>query len=304
MSIIVIGSANTDLIVRAARLPAAGETVLGGDLATAAGGKGANQAVAAARLGAPVTFVGRLGQDMFGRQSAAGLAAEGLDLTYLVRDADAPSGVALIVVDDAGQNLIAVAPGANGRLTPADVAAAQPAIAAARVLLLQLEIPMETVLAAARAGRAAGLTVILNPAPAQTLPPELYALVDYVTPNEHEATLLSGAADPEAAAGILLGWGVRGVIVTLGEAGALLAAGPLMRVRVPGFRVAAVDTTAAGDAFNGGLAVALARGESLPAAVHFAHAVAALSVTRPGAQPSLPTGAEVAAFLAAHAATP
>ncbi len=300
MSIIVIGSANTDLIVRAARLPAAGETVLGGDLATAAGGKGANQAVAAARLGAPVAFVGRIGQDMFGQQSAAGLAAEGLDLTYLVRDSETPSGVALIVVDDAGQNLIAVAPGANGRLTPADVAAAQPALAAARVLLLQLEIPMETVLAAARAGRAAGLIVILNPAPAQPLPPELYALVDYLTPNEHEAALLAGVAVPEAAAGVLLGWGVRGVIVTLGQAGALVAPATAPAVHVPGFRVAAVDTTAAGDAFNGGLAVALARADGLPAAVRFAHAVAALSVTRPGAQPSLPSGAEVAAFLAAN----
>ncbi len=294
--LIIIGSSNTDLIVRAQRLPAAGETVLGGDLATAAGGKGANQAVAAARLGAPVAFVARIGTDMFGEQAAAALAREGLDLRYLVRDPDAPSGVALIVVDAAGQNQIAVAPGANSRLTPADVAAAQPALAAARVLLLQLEIPLETVQAAARAGRAAGLTVILNPAPAQPLPAALYPLVDYLTPNEHEAAALTGAADPEAAAAALLARGVKHVVITLGAAGALVAQPDQMR-RVPGFAVTAVDTTAAGDAFNGGLAVALARGDRLDAAVRYAHAVAALSVTRSGAQPSLPTAEEVACFV-------
>jgi ribokinase len=294
--LIVIGSSNTDLIVRSARLPAAGETVLGGDLVTAAGGKGANQAVAAARLGAPVTFVGRVGGDMFGQQAAASLKREGLDLRYLVRDPDAPSGVALIVVDDAGQNLIAVAPGANHRLTPADVAAAQPAIASAKVMLLQLEVPLETVFAAAQAGRAAGLTVVLNPAPAQSLPAELYPLLDFITPNEHEAAALTGQAEPEAAARTLLACGVHTVITTLGAAGALVADSSGMR-RVPGFRVQAVDTTAAGDAFNGGLAVALARNDDLEAAVRYAHAVAALSVTRAGAQPSLPTAAEVLELL-------
>ncbi|MCC7362603.1 MAG: ribokinase [Anaerolineales bacterium] len=298
MSIVVIGSSNTDLIVRASRLPAAGETVLGGDLATAAGGKGANQAVAAVRLGAPVSFVACLGPDMFGQQAAAALAAEGLDLTYLVRDPAAPSGVALIVVDDAGQNLIAVAPGANSRLTPAAVAAAQPALAAARVLLLQLEIPLDTVLAAARAGRAAGLTVSLNPAPAQPLPAELYPLLDFLTPNEHEAQTLTGLADPAAAADALLARGVRAVIVTLGAQGVLVATRPGAPERLPAFQVQAVDTTAAGDAFNGGLAVALARGDELPDAVRYAQAVGALAVTRAGAQPSLPTAAEVSAFLA------
>ena len=298
MSIVVIGSSNTDLIVRAARLPGAGETVLGGDLTTAAGGKGANQAVAAGRLGAPVSFVACLGPDMFGQQAAAALAAEGLDLTYLLRDPAAPSGVALIVVDDAGQNLIAVAPGANSRLTPAAVQAAQPALAVARVLLLQLEIPLDTVLAAARAGRAAGLTVILNPAPAQPLPAEAYALLDFITPNEHEAHTLTGRADPAAAADALLARGVRNVIVTLGAEGALVATAPGQSEHVPGFQVPAVDTTAAGDAFNGGLAVALARGDALAAAVRYAQAGVALSVPRRGAQPSLPTAAEVSAFLA------
>ena len=300
--IVVVGSSNTDLIVRAARLPGPGETVLGGDLATAAGGKGANQAVAAARLGADVAFVARVGQDMFGQGALEAFRREGLNTGYVTRDAEAPSGVALIVVGPDAQNLIAVAPGANSRLTPADVQAAQPAIAAANVMLLQLEIPLETVLAAAQAGRAAGLTVILNPAPAQPLPDEVLAAVDLLTPNETEAALLAGASEPEAAAAALLARGVRTVIVTLGEAGALVAAGPGDMARAPGFHVEAVDTTAAGDAFNGGLAVALARGELLRAAVRYAQAVAALSVTRLGAQPSLPRAAEVAQFLEEHPA--
>jgi ribokinase len=296
--VIVVGSSNTDMIVRAERLPLPGETVLGGDLVTAAGGKGANQAVAAARVGAAVTFVARVGGDMFGQQARANFEREGLDLTYLAQDPDAPSGVALIVVGPGGKNIIAVAPGANGRLSPADVAAAQPALSQARVLLLQLEIPLETVRAAAEAGHAAGLTVMLNPAPAQPLPDDLLRLVDWLTPNESEAALLAGTPEPEAAAAALLKRGVGGVIVTLGEAGALVApAGEPMR-RVPGFKVEAVDTVGAGDAFVGGLAAALARGEALEAAVRYAHAVAAISVTRVGAQPSLPRAEEVEMFLA------
>jgi ribokinase len=285
------------MIVPAERLPLPGETVLGGDLSTAAGGKGANQAVAAARLGAQVTFVARVGQDMFGQQALDNFRREGLDVRYVIADPSAPSGVALIVVGPGGKNIIAVAPGANGRLTPADVAAAQPALAQARVMLLQLEIPLQTVLAAAQAGRAAGLTVVLNPAPAQPLPDELLAAVDLLTPNESEAASLTGAPTPEAAAAALLQRGVGGVIVTLGEAGALVAVGAAAPLRVPGFALPAVDTTAAGDAFNGGLATALARGEGIAAAVRYAHAVAALSVTRLGAQPSLPSAGEVEQFL-------
>jgi ribokinase len=294
--IIVIGSSNTDMIVPAARLPLPGETVLGGDLVLAAGGKGANQAVAAARVGGAVTLVARVGSDMFGAAALENFKREGLDTRFVIQDPTAPSGVALIVVGSGGQNIIAVAPGANGRLTPADVAQAQPALAQAQVMVLQLEIPLETVLFAAQAGRAAGLRVLLNPAPAQPLPAELYALIDVLTPNESEAMLLTGAATPEAAAHALLERGVKTVIVTLGEAGALVATGDGMTL-VPGFKVEVVDTTAAGDAFTGGLAVALARGDALPEAVRFAHAVAALSVTRLGAQPSLPAAAEVEAFL-------
>jgi ribokinase len=303
--IVVVGSSNTDMIVRADRLPMPGETVLGGDLTMAAGGKGANQAVAAARVGAHVTFVARVGQDMFGQQTLAAFEREGLDLRYLLRDPAAPSGVALIVVGPGGQNIIAVAPGANRDLSPADVAAAQPAIAQARAMLLQLEIPIHTVLAAALAGRAAGLIVILNPAPAESLPATLYESIDVLTPNEHEAALLTGLSpdQPEAAAQALLARGVGVVIVTLGEAGVLLARGGVPPRRLPGFRVQAVDSTAAGDAFSGSLAAALARGDDLDAAVCYAQAAAAISVTRSGAQPSLPRADEVEQFLQEHSGT-
>ncbi len=297
--VIVVGSSNTDLIVRAGRLPLPGETVLGGDLTTAAGGKGANQAVAAARLGAHVAFVARVGQDLFGQQALEGFRREGLDLQYVWQDPEAPSGVALIVVGPGGENIIAVAPGANRNLTPADIEAAQPAIAQARVMVLQLEIPLHTVLAAAKAARAAGLTVILNPAPAEVLPSPLYESVDVLTPNEHEAALLTGIApdQPEAAAQALLGRGLRTVLVTLGEAGVLVARKGQPPRRLPAFPVTALDATAAGDAFNGGLAAALASGDDLDAAVRYAQAAAAIAVTRAGAQPSLPRAEEVEAFL-------
>jgi ribokinase len=297
----VVGSSNTDLIVRTGRLPLPGETVLGGDLVTAAGGKGANQAVAASRLGAAVSFVGRVGKDMFGEQARQHLAEEGLDLGYLVEDPEAPSGVALIVVGPRGQNIIAVAPGANHRLTPADVQAAEPVFRPADVILLQLETPLETVEAAARLGhdpsREKPALVILNPAPAQPLPAALLGQVDILTPNEHEAALLTGETDPEKAAAALLHQGVKTVVITLGEAGALLATSRSAMVRIPAYPVEAVDTTAAGDAFNGGLAVALVHEQNLEAAVRYASAVAAISVTRLGAQPSLPTASQVADFL-------
>ncbi|GAB4567674.1 MAG: ribokinase [Anaerolineae bacterium] len=296
--VVVVGSSNTDMIVQADRLPRPGETVLGGDLVMAAGGKGANQAVAAARLGAQVAFVARVGNDMFGAEAIERFRREGLDVSHVVRDPEAPSGVALIVVEPGGQNIIAVAPGANARLSPDDVAAAREVFVGAGVVLLQLEVPVETVLAAAQAGRQAGARVILNPAPAPSgpLPDEIWASVDIVTPNETEAAALTGADAPEDAARALLARGVGIVIVTLGAEGALVATRDGMQ-RMPGFPVQAVDATAAGDAFNGALAVALARGDDLDVAVRYAHAVAAISVTRLGAQPSLPTAAEVEAFL-------
>lgn len=297
--IVVVGSANTDLVVQADRLPTPGETVLGGDLITTQGGKGANQAVAAARLGAKVTFVARIGGDAFGRETLSALRREGLDVRYVAQDPEAPSGVAMIVIGPGGQNLIAVAPGANRRLSGADVGAAKSAFEGAGVVLIELETPVEAGLMAARLGREAGATVILNPAPAPSdpLPDALFRAVDILTPNETEAAVLSGDRSPEGAAKVLLGQGVDTVIVTLGEAGALVATRFEAAQRVPGFRVKAVDTTAAGDAFNGGLAVALGRGKPLRQAVRYAHAAAALTVTKLGAQPSLPTADEVETFL-------
>jgi ribokinase len=296
-TIVVVGSSNTDMAVSTPRLPAAGETVLGSHLVMSPGGKGANQAVAAARLGGEVVLVARVGRDLFGEEALRQFEHERIETRFVSRDAEAPSGVALIMVGPGGQNLIAVAPGANSHLTPADIHAADEVFAEAAVVLLQLEIPLATVAAAVRAGRAVGSLVILNPAPAQSLPTTLLKQVDILTPNETEATVLTGTATPEAAALALLQQGVKTVIVTLGAAGVLLAEAGVALKRLPAFPVAAVDTTAAGDAFNGGLAVALARGEPLEAAIQFAQAVAALSVTKRGAQLSMPTAAVVQEFL-------
>ena len=301
--IVVVGSSNTDLVVTLPALPKPGETLLGGDLLTAQGGKGANQAVAAARLGAAVTLVACVGDDDFGAASLAQYAREGMDTSQIRVAAGTPSGVALIFVGASGENMIAVAPGANLRLTTADIEAAAPVIQTADVLLLQLETPLATVLSAARLAHAAGVKVILNPAPAQPLPASLLALVDVLTPNEREALLVSGlpaTATPMAAAEHLHNLGVKTIVVTLGAAGALVKTAGHAAFTVPSFRVPAVDTVAAGDAFNGGLAVALAQGQPLAAAVRFANAVAAVAVTRPGAQSSLPSAEEAAAFLEAR----
>jgi ribokinase len=294
--IVVVGSANTDMVIKTERIPGPGETVIGGAFVMAAGGKGANQAVAAARLGAKVTFVGRLGTDVFGDRAIAGYEQERIDTSCIVRDADAASGVALIFVDARGENSIAVASGANARLTPGDVEEAESAISAADVLLVQLEVPIESVCRAIELAHAASVPVILNPAPAKAIQPGMLAQVDFATPNEHEITVVVGEPDRELAVVKMLDAGTRTVLVTLGPQGVLWAT-PGARRRVPAFSVDAVDTTAAGDAFNGGLAYALAVGDSTADAIRFANAVAALSVTRMGAQPSLPTKAEVDAFL-------
>ena len=298
--IVVVGSANTDMILRCHALPRPGQTILGGDFSIAAGGKGANQAVAAARLGGDVTFIARLGRDWMGDQALANYRAEGIDCEYITRDESAASGVALILVDDAAENLIGVAPGANGKLTSKEVGAAESAIRAAAVVMVQLEIPLETVLFTIKLARENNVRVILNPAPARELPAETYRDI-LLTPNETEAALLTqqDVATQEGienAAKQLLGFGAGDVIVTMGERGAFWASRNQMQI-IPAFHVHAVDTTAAGDAFNAGLAVALARGDHLPAAIRYASAVAALSVTKSGAQPSLPTENEVARFL-------
>jgi ribokinase len=291
-----------DLVARAPHIPQPGETIIGRDFHTLPGGKGANQAVAAARLGATVAMVGRVGGDAFARLLLDNLAAAGVDHTSVTQDSGAATGVALIVVDAAGQNSIVVASGANMRLSPADVETAETAIASADVLLLQLETPLETVTRAAQIAHAHGVTVILNPAPARPLPPALLSLVDVLVPNESETALLTGLpidsrARVEAAAGALRESGVGAVILTLGERGALLAQAGGTQV-FPAFMVTAVDTTAAGDAFMGGLAVALAEGQSLAESIRWGNAAGALAATQLGAQPSLPTRRAVEKLLA------
>jgi len=289
----VVGSLNMDLVVRAPRIPRPGETIIGGEFRTVPGGKGANQAVAAARLGAQVTMVGRVGGDAFGGLLLDNLAAAGVDHTFVARDVEAATGVALIEVDDAGQNSIVVVSGANMRLAPADVEAAAATIGVADVLLLQLESPLETVTRAAQVAHAQGVTVILNPAPARPVPDGLLGLVDVLIPNESETALLTGLPvgdqeEAQAAATALHRTGVATVILTLGGQGALLAHEGGVEL-FPAFDVTPVDTTAAGDAFVGGLAVALAEGRPLQEAVRWGNAAGALATTRLGAQPSLPT---------------
>jgi ribokinase len=300
-SIVVVGSSNTDMIIRVPHIPAPGETLLGGAFSTAPGGKGANQAVGAARAGGSVTLVARVGRDPLGDQALAGFRRDGINVAFVSRDPKAPSGAALIFVAKSGENSIAVASGANGRLMPADVRRAGAAIRSARVLVLQLETPLATVEAAAALARAAGVRVVLNPAPARALPDSLLRRVDVLTPNETEAELLTGIrvtslAAASEAADVLIGRGAASVIITLGRRGSFVADGAVRR-HVPGHKVRAVDTTAAGDVFNGALAVALGEGQALLEAARFATAAAALSVTRLGAQPSAPRRPEILALL-------
>lgn len=297
----VVGSLNVDLIVRAPHIPRPGETILGGDLHVVAGGKGANQAVAAARLGARVSMIGCVGGDVFAATLQESLDAARVERTHVRVDPGAATGSALIVVEDSGQNSIVVAPGANLRLSPADLDAAQDTIATAGLLLLQLEIRLETVLHAIALGRAHGVRIILNPAPAQPLPMATWPLVDIVVPNETELGPLTGLPvasldDAATAARQLLSWGARTVLVTLGESGALLAGAAGLQ-HFPAFDVTPLDTTAAGDAFVGALAVALAEGRPLEEAIRWGNAAGALATTRLGAQPSLPARPAVECLL-------
>jgi len=308
-SIVVLGSLNMDFVVSVKQLPAPGETVLGRDFTMIPGGKGANQACAAGKLaanGVAVRMIGRVGKDLFADHLKASLAAAGVDVSGVHAAKSQPTGCALISVDESGQNSIVVASGANFEIAPADVEAMRRALHKAAVALFQLETPLPVITAALRLAREEGVTTILDPAPAQLLSRDLLEHVDILTPNENEALKLLGRpgaevalADAPALAAALLELGPRTVVIKLGAQGCFLKQGSWEEY-VAGFPVAAVDTTAAGDTFNAGLAIALAQGQPLSAAAVFANAAAAISVTRPGAQPSAPTRAEVDAFLAAR----
>lgn len=295
--IIVTGSMNMDMVVKTSHIPQPGETVLGGTFFMNPGGKGANQAVAVARLGGEVAFIGKIGDDIFGKQSSQLFDEEGVDTLGILSDADSPSGIALITVDQFGENSIVVAPGANANLEPADVEQAFDMYPDGKILLIQLEIPMRTVEFAARYAQSKGIKVILNPAPANDLIPELFNLIDIITPNVNEAEVLSGVKitdinSAQKAAESLHRQGVKHVIITLGKLGAALLEDGIF-YHIPAPEVETVDTTAAGDVFNGALAVAVAEGRSLRDAASFACKAASIAVTRLGAQSSIPYRNEV-----------
>lgn len=301
--IVVVGSANVDFVVQTPHIPQPGETVLGRNFVMAMGGKGANQAVGMARLGATVTFVARVGTDIFGDQCLAAYQAEGIDTRFVTRDPVEATGVALIPVAEGGENSITVASGANMRLTPEHVEAAEAVFREADVLLLQLEVPLETVHKAVQLARRHNVLVVLNPAPARQLPSELLRQVNVLTPNRIELAQLLGKAEVDVKAmsdetlgKSALGLGPSEAVITLGAQGAL-AAGSWGYTRIVPFRVNSVDTTAAGDAFNAGLCVALARGMALVEAARYGSACGALATTRMGAQPSLPRAEEVEELL-------
>jgi ribokinase len=295
--ILVIGSSNTDMVIKTDKVPGPGETVLGGKFLMNPGGKGANQAVAAIRLGGKVTFITKRGNDLFGNQTVGLLMREGIDTEYIVKDLKFPSGVALITVDSKGENSIVVAPGANGNLQPEDLPLHLFDNGRYEILLLQLEIPMKTVEYSAESAYKNGIKVILNPAPAQTLSPELIHNSWLLTPNEIEAEAITGICindtdTADKAAAKLCEMGAKNVIITLGKDGAYLKSESCTGL-IPGMKVETIDTTAAGDVFNGAVAVAIAEGKTLREAVIFANHAAAISVTKLGAQTSAPFRSEL-----------
>jgi ribokinase len=301
-NIVVIGSTNTDMVVKASHLPAGGETVLGGEFLMNAGGKGANQAVAAARYGNRVVFVAKTGNDLFGERVRSSLREDDIVTDYVSIDPLHPSGVALITIDARAENCIVVAPGANAHLTPSDIDAAADEIRGARVVLMQLETPIATVEYAAQMAANAGVPVILNPAPApaEPLSEGLLNNLFLITPNKSEASRISGIAikdmeSAQRAAKAIYDMGPKNVIVTLGSDGSLVYDGAMF-MRVEAMKVDAVDTTAAGDTYNGVLASVIAEGRTLIDAVHEANVAAAISVTRMGAQPAAPTREEIIQF--------
>ncbi len=296
-SILIVGSSNTDMVIKTEHLPKPGETILGGSFFMNAGGKGANQAVAAARSGGEVVFITKVGNDIFGHEAVQLFEKEGINTAYIFSDPQQPSGVALITVDKNGENCIAVASGANATLSPEDVSTVKAVIGRASIVLMQLEIPIETVSYVADIAKEKNIPVVLNPAPACTLPDTLLCNVSVVTPNETEAEILTGIKvnsiqTAEKAAEALAAKGIETVIVTLGLKGALIYHNNAF-TRIPSLAVDAVDTTAAGDVFNGALAVALSEGKTILDAVSFACKAAAISVTRLGAQASAPFRTEI-----------
>lgn len=309
--ILVVGSINLDVVCEVAHIPRPGQTVMGRDVQLFHGGKGANQAMGIARLGHPVRMAGRLGDDAASTRLRAGLRAGGVDVRHVAATRRTPSGMALICTDRRGENSIVVSPGANARLTPLDIRPLTAVLRSCAMVLLQLEIPFETVDRVTVLAQRAGVPVMLDPAPARDLPASLLRRVTWLTPNESEAAHLCGGTATgtttatttmtrtaaRAHAEALRARGCGTAIITLGRQGCCVAAGAARAYNVPAFRVRAVDSTAAGDAFNAGLAVALARGTPLADAVRYASAVAAVSVTRRGAQPSMPTAGDVSRFL-------
>ena len=295
--IVVLGSTNTDMVISGKKIPVPGETISGGKFLMNPGGKGANQAVAVARLSAKkgaCTFIAKVGNDLFGRETAVRMKKDSIDAKLIV-DKKEPSGTALILVDPKGQNVISVALGSNGTLSPKDIAPYRKDIESAAALLMQLETPMETVLAAAKWAKAAGVPVILNPAPAAKLPKDLYRCLEWITPNETEAELLTGVKVTDAqsaskAVDVFLKRGVKHVAITMGVKGVYCGN---CRTLYPAKKVKAVDCVAAGDTFNGAFVVALAEGKGCKDAIAFAQKAAAISVTRPGAQASVPWRKEV-----------
>lgn len=294
--IVVIGSSNTDMVIKTDKLPVPGETKLGGIFFMNAGGKGANQAVAVERIGGNVTFVTKVGNDIFGKQAIAGFEKENINTGYVFIDEEAPSGTALIMVNDQGENCIAVAPGANANLLPSDIEKVK-TINSAEIILMQLEIPIETISSVIKNAKANKQKVILNPAPAQKLDNSLLSGLFMITPNETEAYFLTGIkvfdeVSASQAAGVFISNGVQNVVITMGTSGAYIFADGISKM-VPVNPVKAVDTTAAGDVFNGALAVAISEGKDIEEAVSFANKAAAISVTRIGAQCSVPYRKEI-----------
>jgi ribokinase len=294
--ILVIGSLNYDLVVSADHLPIPGETIIGGNLKTYPGGKGANQAVACARMGGNVGMIGHLGNDSYGDALISTLRKDGIDPRWIKRDDEEATGVAMITVDQAGMNTIVVASGANMLVSPQQIKSYEEAFTDIGVLVMQLEIPVDAVQEGMRIAKTKGIKIILNPAPVLDLPVDLLWSVDYLIPNQTELFMLSGQKDVENGIEYLLKLGVETVVVTLGGDGVLLAKKGL-RKKFAAYKVDVIDTVAAGDAFVGGFAVALSEGKSVEQAVIMANAAAAISVTRRGAQPSLPTRTEVEEFI-------